>query len=76
MYDAAYENHLYPPGVVVRRSGYERVGGYSNVISYLPDWEMWTRLLEHCPGVFVNELLASYRQTPGNATDYFLANGQ
>lgn len=71
VYDVAYENHLYPPGVVVRRAGYERVGGYSNVISYLPDWEMWTRLLEHCPGVFINEPLASYRQTPGNATDYF-----
>jgi glycosyltransferase involved in cell wall biosynthesis len=71
VYDVAYENHLYPPGVVVRRAGYERVGGYSNVISYLPDWEMWTRLLEHCPGVFVNEPLANYRQTPGNATDYF-----
>ena len=71
VFDAAYENHLYPPGVVVRRSGYERVGGYSNVISYLPDWEMWTRLLEHLPGVFINQLLACYRQNPGNATDYF-----
>jgi glycosyltransferase involved in cell wall biosynthesis len=71
VFDVAYENQLYPPGVVVRRAGYERVGGYSNVISYLPDWEMWTRLLEHCPGVFVNEPLACYRQTPGNATDYF-----
>jgi glycosyltransferase involved in cell wall biosynthesis len=37
-FDVAYENQLYPPGVVVRRAGYERVGGYSNVISYLPDW--------------------------------------
>jgi glycosyltransferase involved in cell wall biosynthesis len=71
VFDVAYENHVYPPGVVVRRAGYERVGGYSNVISYLPDWEMWTRLLEHRPGVFINEPLAYYRQTPGNATDYF-----
>lgn len=71
VYDVAYENHVYPPGVVVRRAGYERVGGYSNVISYLPDWEMWTRLLENRPGAFVNQPLASYRQTPGNATDHF-----
>ena len=71
VFDVAYENHLYPPGCVVRRAGYERVGGYSNVISYLPDWEMWTRLLEHRPGVFINEPLACYRQNPGNATDYF-----
>lgn len=69
--DVAYENQIYPPGCVVRRAGYERVGGYSNVISYLPDWEMWTRLLEHRPGVFINEPLACYRQNPGNATDYF-----
>jgi hypothetical protein len=71
VFDVAYENQLYPPGCVVRRAGYERVGGYSNVISYLPDWEMWTRLLEHRPGVFINEPLACYRQNPGNATDYF-----
>ncbi|MEX0612392.1 MAG: glycosyltransferase, partial [Pirellulales bacterium] len=70
-FDVAYENQLYPPGVVVRRAGYERVGGYSNVIAYLPDWEMWTRLLEHRPGAFINEPLACYRQTPGNATDVF-----
>jgi hypothetical protein len=71
VFEVAYENQLYPPGVVVSRAGYERVGGYSNVISYLPDWEMWTRLLEQRPGVFINEPLACYRQTPGNATDYF-----
>jgi len=70
-FDVAYQNELYPPGVVVRRAGYERVGGYSNVISYLPDWEMWTRLLERRHGVFINEPLACYRQTPGNATDAF-----
>jgi glycosyltransferase involved in cell wall biosynthesis len=74
-FDVAYENQLYPPGVVVRRSAYERVGGYSDVISYLPDWEMWTRLLEHRPGVFINEPLACYRQTPGNATDAFSRTG-
>ncbi|MCI0335146.1 MAG: glycosyltransferase [Planctomycetes bacterium] len=75
VFDVAYENQLYPPGVVVRRADYERVGGYSNVISYLPDWEMWTRLLEHRPGVFINEPLACYRQTPGNATDAFSRTG-
>ena len=69
--DAAYENHCYPPGMVVRRAGYERVGGYSDVISYLPDWEMCTRLLQHRNGVFINEPLACYRHTPGNATDQF-----
>jgi hypothetical protein len=74
--DVAYENHLYPPACVVRRSGYERVGGYSNVISYLPDWEMWTRLLEHRTGVFINKPLASYRQNPGNATDNFSRTAQ
>lgn len=71
VFDAAYENHCYPPGIVVRRAGYERVGGYSDVISYLPDWEMCTRLLQHRNGVFLNEPLACYRQTPGNATDQF-----
>jgi glycosyltransferase involved in cell wall biosynthesis len=71
VFDVAYENHCYPPGIVVRRAGYERVGGFSNVISYLPDWEMCMRLLQHRNGVFINEPLACYRQTPGNATDHF-----
>jgi glycosyltransferase involved in cell wall biosynthesis len=66
--DLAYENEFYPPGIVARRAGYERVGGFSPVLAYVPDWEMWLRLLAGRKGVFINEPLACYRETPGNVS--------
>jgi len=32
------------PAVVVKRSTYERMGGYRNDIPYVLDWEMWCRI--------------------------------
>ena len=32
------------PAVVVKRSTYERLGGYRNDIPYVLDWEMWCRI--------------------------------
>lgn len=65
----AYGNEFYAPGVVVRRSAYVRVGGFSPVFAYVPDWEMWLRLLQHGKAVYLNDALACYRETVGNATN-------
>ena len=67
----AYGNEFYCPGVVVRRSSYERVGGFSPALAYVPDWEMWLRILLQGTGVYVNEPLVCYRETPGNVTNRF-----
>ena len=67
----AYGNEFYCPGVVVRRTAYERVGGFSPALEYVPDWEMWLRILASAAGVYVNEPLACYRETPGNVTNRF-----
>ncbi len=64
----AYGNEFYAPGVVVRRSAYERVGGFSPALAYVPDWEMWLRILAQGKAVYVNEPLACYRETGGNTT--------
>jgi glycosyltransferase involved in cell wall biosynthesis len=64
----AYGNEFYAPGVVVRRSCYERLGGFTPALAYVPDWEMWLRILAHGKGVYVNEPLARYREMAGNAT--------
>jgi glycosyltransferase involved in cell wall biosynthesis len=67
----AYGNEFYCPGVVVRRSCYERVGGFSPALAYVPDWEMWLRILAQGTSVYVNDPLVCYRETPGNVTNRF-----
>ena len=67
----AYGNEFYCPGVVVRRACYERVGGFSPTLQYLPDWEMWLRILASGSGVYVNEPLVCYREAPGNVTNRY-----
>jgi glycosyltransferase involved in cell wall biosynthesis len=58
----AVSNRVRAPGIVVRRSAYERVGGYRTDLPHAADWEMWTRIAAHGPVVFVDEVLACYRR--------------
>jgi GT2 family glycosyltransferase len=58
----AVSNRVRAPGIVVRRSAYERVGGYRTDLPHTADWEMWTRLAAHGPIMFVDEVLACYRR--------------
>lgn len=58
----AVSNRVRPPGIVVRRSAYEQVGGFRTDLSHAADWEMWTRLAAHGPIMFVDEVLACYRR--------------
>lgn len=67
----AYGNEFYTPGVVVRRACYERIGGFSSSLVYVPDWEMWLRILAQGCGVYVNEPLVHYREAAGNLTNRF-----
>jgi glycosyltransferase involved in cell wall biosynthesis len=55
-------NRVRAPGIVVRRSAYERVGGYRTDLPHAADWEMWTRLAANGPIVFVDQVLAAYRR--------------
>ncbi len=47
--------------VVVKRSTYERVGGYRNDLPYALDWEMWARIAATGRWGYVPELGAAYR---------------
>jgi glycosyltransferase involved in cell wall biosynthesis len=67
----AYGNEFYTPGVVVRRACYERIGGFSSSLMYVPDWEMWLRILAQGCGVYVNESLVCYREAAGNLTNRY-----
>jgi glycosyltransferase involved in cell wall biosynthesis len=72
----AVSNRVRAPGVVVRRSAYERVGGYRADLPHAADWEMWTRLAAHGPVVFVDEVLACYRRHAASDTSTRVRTGE
>jgi glycosyltransferase involved in cell wall biosynthesis len=56
------------PGVVVRRSTYETLGGYRSDLQFALDWEMWVRIAAAGDVWYEPRELASYRWHEGNIT--------
>ncbi len=71
----AVSNRVRSPGIVVRRSAYERVGGFRTDLPHAADWEMWTRLAASGPIVFVDEVLACYRRHAASDTSSRVRSG-
>lgn len=63
-----YENSFRTPAMVVRRSFYERWGGYDETLCHTADWEMWARAIAFGGGVVLEQALARYRMFAGNDT--------
>jgi glycosyltransferase involved in cell wall biosynthesis len=61
-----YRNQIYTPTVVLRRSFYEKNGAFLPDLVNVADWEMWLRCIRLGGAVFINKVLASYRNFPGN----------
>jgi glycosyltransferase involved in cell wall biosynthesis len=58
----AIGQRLQTPSMVVRRSVYEKIGGFDDrIASYGEDWEMWVRIAAHYPVWYHTEPLAVYR---------------
>jgi len=72
----AVSNRVRAPGIVVRRSAYERVGGFRADLPHAADWDMWTRLAAHGPIVFVDEVLARYRRHAASDTSTRVRTGE
>ena len=72
----AVSNRVRAPGIVVRRSAYERAGGYRTDLPHAADWEMWTRLAALGPVVFVDEVLAAYRRHAASDTSGRVRTGE
>lgn len=56
-----------PPGhgsAMVRRSAYERAGGYRPQFRYAQDWDLWFRLAEVGPVAYVPDFLYAFRIAP------------
>jgi glycosyltransferase involved in cell wall biosynthesis len=63
-------------GVVVRRSFYERNGGFVRALTHTADWEMWTRAVAGGGGLVSPQVLACYRVTDGNDTGRLMRTGE
>jgi hypothetical protein len=64
----AVSNRVRPPGVAVRRTSLEAVGGFRTDLPHAADWEMWARLAAHGPVWFEDRSLARYRRHSASDT--------
>lgn len=64
------------PSIVVKRSVYENLGGYSLELKYALDWEMWLRLAAQYPVWYEPAILACYRTHGGSETGRLVQTGQ
>jgi|GEM_PF-357514 len=70
-----YTNHIMTPCVVVKRSVYERLGGFNTELIHAADWEMWRRISIHYPYWFEPRVLALYREHSKSDTSRLTRTG-
>jgi GT2 family glycosyltransferase len=70
-----YDTPIQTPSVVVRRRCYEQLGGFTPDFHYAVDTEMWVRVIGHCSGVVVPDVLACYRIHGSNLTARVVRDG-
>jgi glycosyltransferase involved in cell wall biosynthesis len=58
----ASEQRIVTPAIAVRRSVWERLGGFDSRLRCAEDWEMWVRIAAHYPIWYEPALLAAYRR--------------
>jgi glycosyltransferase involved in cell wall biosynthesis len=56
------------PAMVVRKSAYTAVGGFSSEFVFALDWEMWSRIAARYAIWYEPAVLACYRSHPGSET--------
>jgi glycosyltransferase involved in cell wall biosynthesis len=54
-------NEIQTPSIVVRRSVYEKLGGFRTDLPHVADWEMWVRVAAHYPVWYEPATLAAWR---------------
>ncbi|PYT86436.1 MAG: glycosyl transferase family 2, partial [Acidobacteria bacterium] len=72
----AIKNQVQCSAIVVRRSAYERVGGYDGQFVFTLDWEMWIRIAAGFPVLYHPELLASFRIQADSETSRLARTGE
>ena len=61
--------------IVVKRSTYERVGGFNVELKHALDWEMWIRIASKFPIFYEPKILACWRNHPGATTSRQIRSG-
>lgn len=64
------------PAAVVRRSVYERLGGFRSDLTYALDWEMWVRIAAAHPVWYEPRILACYRRHRRSETSRLTSSGK
>jgi len=64
------------PSVVIRRSFYERHGGFDPELVHCADWEMWARAIRFECGVVSPRSMAYYRIYEGNDSSRLVRSGE
>jgi glycosyltransferase involved in cell wall biosynthesis len=72
----AAEQRIMTPCIVVRRSVYERLGGFDIRLACAEDWEMWVRVASRFPVYYEEKPLACYRVHRDSNTGRNLRNGR
>jgi glycosyltransferase involved in cell wall biosynthesis len=69
------QQQIETPGIVVRRSVYEHLGGFHLELFHAADWEMWKRIAVHYPVWYEPQPLAYYRIHAGSHTSQLIRTG-
>jgi glycosyltransferase involved in cell wall biosynthesis len=73
----AVQQRIQTPSIVVRRSVYEKLGGFDSRIRYWgEDWEMWVRIAAQYPVWYEAEPLALYRTRAVSLSGRSLRTGE
>jgi glycosyltransferase involved in cell wall biosynthesis len=72
----ATEQRIMTPCMVVRRSVYERLGGFDDRLACAEDWEMWVRVASCFPVYYEERPLACYRVHGESNTGRNLRSGR
>jgi hypothetical protein len=51
----------YQPGVFFPRQSFEKVGGLNEAYHYVMDYDLWCRLLQYCPVIYMDAIVAKFR---------------
>lgn len=63
------------PSIVVKRSTYEKLGGFCFEAYFAADWEMWKRISAYFPVGYEPQILACYRSHSASETSRLLRSG-
>jgi len=72
----AVEQRVQVVGMVVKRSVYEKIGGFCPQAESAADWEMWKRIAAFYPIWFEPEILACFRLHSSSETSRLMRSGE